>query len=376
MKIAFVTNLCAHYRIRTFEALGQEHNVTYFFFSAGDEWYWEQKHGTNVGNFQFKQLRGIRIGKTRFTLTLPYNLVKYRGDVYIKCINGKFALPITYIIARLLRKPFILWTGIWMRLNTPFHRAFFPIVRYIYRHSDAIVVYGEHVKEYLVSEGVRPNRIFVTNHAIENSAYNRYVSIGETDTLRNDLDISSDQSVLLSLGRLVPEKGLDILIKAFAYLQLDDVVLVIVGSGRDEPRLLELVKRYGITGRVRFVGYVPTDQTIPYYAIADAFVIPSITTNTFKEPWGLTVNEAFNQGVPVVATDAVGAAMGGLIENGINGYIIPERDVQALLDALHKLLSDSELRVTMSTNAKEKIDHWDNDLMVKGFLDAIASVQD
>jgi hypothetical protein len=81
-----------------------------------------------------------------------------------------------------------------------------------------------------------------------------------------------------------------------------------------------------VDGTVRFAGYVPSRETRPYYALADLFVLPSITTASFKEPWGLVVNEAFNQGVPVIASDAVGAAAGGLVQSGVNGLIVPERD--------------------------------------------------
>ena len=64
--------------------------------------------------------------------------------------------------------------------------------------------------------------------------------------------------------------------------------------------------------------------------MADVYVLPSITTRLFKEPWGLVVNEAFNQGVPVIATDAVGAAAGGLVENGVNGFVVPEGNSRAI----------------------------------------------
>jgi glycosyltransferase involved in cell wall biosynthesis len=93
---------------------------------------------------------------------------------------------------------------------------------------------------------------------------------------------------------------------------------------------------------------------------------------TGKEPWGLVVNEAMNQGVPVVATDAVGAAAGGLVQNGVNGFVVPERDSKALAEAIGRILNDDELRATMSRNAKRIIAGWDNERMVQGFQQAIA----
>src|SRR6266550_5659365 len=113
MQVAFVTNICPHYRVRTFETLAAYYPVKYYFFSAGEEWYWQQQHGTRSGNFSHEYLRGIRLGGTRITPTLIPKLWREPYDVFVKCINGRFALPVTYLISRLRRKPFVLWTGIW-----------------------------------------------------------------------------------------------------------------------------------------------------------------------------------------------------------------------------------------------------------------------
>lgn len=376
MNIAFVTNLCAHYRVKTFEILSEKHNVTYYFFSAGDEWYWQQQHGVNGGRFKHKYLSGFRIGRTRYNLTLPLHLWKENCDVFVKCINGKFALPITYLIARMRGKPFILWTGVWMRLDTTMHRAFFPVVKYIYRHSDAIVVYGNHVKDYLVSEGVPAERIFVAAHAVENDAYNRAIPADEKVYLREKLGILAEQKVVLYLGRLEDGKGLPYLLKAFALLERDDVMLVMAGAGSEGTRLEQLAQEEGIADRVRFPGYVPTEEAVLYYSIAWVYVLPSVTTPVFKEPWGLVVNEAFNQGLPVIATDAVGAAAGGLLQDGVNGFMVPERNSVALTQAMQKLLNNPDIRENMSQNALSIIADWDNERMVEGFQQAIAYVTD
>ncbi|MBC7227790.1 MAG: glycosyltransferase family 4 protein [Thermoflexales bacterium] len=374
MKIAFVTNICAHYRVKTFETLARYYDIDYYFFSAGDEWYWQQQHGVRAGDFHYEYLPGFRLGRTRITPTLPWKLWRGNYDVYIKCINGRFALPMTYLIARLKRRPFILWTGIWMRLQTPFHRLAWPLTCHIYRHADAIVVYGEHVKRYLVSEGVPAERIFVAAHAVDNAAYNRPVTEEEKASLREQLGIAPGKKVVLYLGRLVEEKGLPHLVEAFASLQRDDAMLVIVGTGPEKECLERLVSERGITDRVRFTGYVLPEKTMPHYAIAWVYVFPSITTPYFKEPWGLVVNEAFNQGVPVIATDAVGAAAGGLVQDGVNGFVVPERNSAVLTRALQRILDDADLRERLSQNARKIIAGWDNERMVLGFRQAIEYV--
>lgn len=373
-RIAFVTHICPHYRVRTFEILAGYHEVEYYFFSAADDWYWLPEHGVHAGNFRHDYLPGFRIGKTRFTPTLPLKLWRGRYDVYIKSINGRFALPVTYLVARLRGKPFILWTGVWARLDTPVHRLVFPLTRYIYRHADTVVVYGEHVKRYLMTEGVAEHKIVVAPHAIDNDAYARAVPPAETDALRRSLNIDPDAKVVLFIGRFEEHKGLDVLVDAFASLDRHDAVLVLAGAGSQRPAIERLARERGVADRVRFPGYVPPPETVAYYALAWVYVLPSVTTPVFKEPWGLVVNEAFNQGVPVIASDSVGAAAGGLIQHGVNGFIVPEGDRASLARAIATVLDDPQLRQAMSANARRIIAGWDNEEMVRGFRHAIDSV--
>jgi glycosyltransferase involved in cell wall biosynthesis len=374
VRIAFITNFCSHYRVKTFETLARYFDVDFYFFSAGDEWYWQQQHGVRVGRFKYQYLSGFRIGRTRITPTLPWKLWKGNYDVYIKCINGRFALPLTYLIARLKRKPFILWTGIWMRLQTPFHRLAWPLTRYIYHHADAIVVYGEHVKCYLISEGVPADRIFVAAHAVDNNFYNRVVTEEEKIFLRQQLNIPTNHKVVLYLGRLEELKGLPYLVEAIEMLHRNDTVLVLAGTGSEKKNLEYLVQRKGISNSVRFAGYVPIDKTPLFYAISWVFVLPSISMPYGKETWGLVVNEALNQGLPVITTDSVGAAAGGLVQDGFNGFIVPERDSKALAMALDKVLSSPDLREELSRNARSIIASWDNERMVLGFRQAVEYV--
>ncbi|HXV82270.1 MAG TPA: glycosyltransferase, partial [Candidatus Binatia bacterium] len=162
--------------------------------------------------------------------------------------------------------------------------------------------------------------------------------------------------------------------KAFASLDADGTALVIVGDGSLKERLIGLARELGIAGKTRFVGYASPEEALGYYAIADVFVLPSVTTPSGKETWGLVINEATNQGVPVVATDAVGAAAGGLVQQGVNGFVVPERDSNALAEAIGRILNDDALRAEMSQNARRIIAGWDNERMVKGFQAAIEYV--
>jgi glycosyltransferase involved in cell wall biosynthesis len=374
-KVAFVENLCTHYTRGLFEALARRVDLDCVFFSPGNEWYWQPERGASTGDFKFEYLKGFDVGHTRVSPTLPQRLLQNDYDVYIKCINGKFAIPITYLVARMRKKPFILRTGVWMRLLTPLHRLLYPVTKYLYHHSDAIVVYGSHVKRYLISEGVPAERIFVAGNAADNSLYGREVPAEEKTRLRQSLGVPLEQKIVLYVGRFEEVKGPRYLIDAFARLDRKDAVLVLVGSGSHADELQQQVASLGIADRVRFPGNVTPEETVAYFSIAWVDVVPSVTMPAGNETWGFVANEALNQGVPVIATTAVGAAAGGLVADGINGLVVPERDAAALARAICRVLDDADLRARLSEGALATVKDWTHEAMAQAFCDAIDYVQ-
>jgi glycosyltransferase involved in cell wall biosynthesis len=370
-RIAFVTNFCPHYRVKTFELLAERVDVDFYFYSDGAEWYWQKQHGTQRGQFTHEYLRGFRLLGTRITPTLPGRLRHENYQAIVKCTDGRFALAASYLTARLSKRPFILWTGIWCDIDTPFHRMAAPLMRRIYRGAAAIVTYGEHVKRYLERLGVPGEKIFVTTHAVDNEAYARAVPAQEVAALREKLRVPAESRVLLYLGRLEECKGLPYLLEAFQSVK-NKAVLVIAGDGSERPALERLSTAYGVRDNVRFIGYVEASAAVLYYAMAYAFVLPSVTTRAGRETWGLVVNEAMNQGVPVIATETVGAAAGGLVRDRENGFVVPERDAGALARAMDELLESPKLREEMGENAQRIISTWNNEQMVAGFEQAVA----
>jgi glycosyltransferase involved in cell wall biosynthesis len=109
------------------------------------------------------------------------------------------------------------------------------------------------------------------------------------------------------------------------------------------------------------------------YAGSDVLVLPSLKTRKFCEPWGLVVNEAFNQGVPVIASDAVGAAAGGLVKHEENGLIVPAGNVEALASAIKRLHDDDKLRASLGENARKSIGSYTHAAWAEGMVSALAA---
>ena len=137
---------------------------------------------------------------------------------------------------------------------------------------------------------------------------------------------------LLYSGRLVGAKRIDLLLEAFARIAefRQDWDLVIAGDG---PLREELQSRVpaALRGRIKWLGFIQFEDLIPCYHCSDALVLPSE-----NEPWALVINEAVATGLPVVVTDVVGAAV-ELVRHGINGYMVPPRNVESLIEALKKI---------------------------------------
>ncbi len=391
MKIALITNFCPFYRIKLFKILAEKINAEFFFFSDASEKNWETLNVVNNDGIPVVPLLTPGMSKVNLLLKLWKKLRVNDYDVYIQGISGRLIVPLTYIAARLRKKQFIVWTGFWNHPNTFFHRLTFPIVKYIYRHSDAVVTYGTHVRDYLISLGVDEKKIFIAQNTADNELYNKKVSENEKLELIKSLD-AENKKIVLFVGRLSTEKGVDILLEAVLNLKskitnhkLNQIPLApfkkgginlkffIVGRGPEKEHLQNFCEQNNLDN-VLFLDYVPNDQLYKYYNIADIVAVPSITTPVFKEPWGLIVNEAMNQSAVVIASDAVGAAMGGLIHDGENGIIVPEKNPAALSKAIKNVLSDDNYRIKLSITAKETIQKWTYDKMAQGFIDAVESV--
>jgi phosphatidylinositol alpha-mannosyltransferase len=142
---------------------------------------------------------------------------------------------------------------------------------------------------------------------------------------------------VLWIGRLDPQKGFPVAVRAFERLagELSDVSLVVVGDGPDREAAGSLPP--GLRQRLRMVGTVPHTELPKYLSAADAFVAPALG----QESFGMVLIEALAAGVPVVASDIAGYRE--VVRDGVEGLLVPAGDSQALAAALHRVLTDGQL---------------------------------
>jgi colanic acid/amylovoran biosynthesis glycosyltransferase len=158
---------------------------------------------------------------------------------------------------------------------------------------------------------------------------------------------------ILHVARLVEVKGAQYLIRAFARLagRFPAVELAIVGDGPLKASLQSLAKSLGLEHRVRFLGALPHAQVMAWMRKAAMLVLPSVRTSTGRvEGLGMVLLEAAATGVP-----AVGSRIGGIpegIAGGQTGFLVPEKDPEALAQRMADLLDDSALRRVMGVRAR------------------------
>jgi glycosyltransferase involved in cell wall biosynthesis len=179
---------------------------------------------------------------------------------------------------------------------------------------------------------LRDHGLRVPSGVVSNGVDLRRYSPGPADDrLRRRYGLPGGRPLILSVGRLSPEKRLGVLLGAAARTH-PGALLAIAGTGPDEARLRARAGILGVTGKVRFLGFVPDTDLPGLYRLADVFAIASEA-----ELQSLVTMEAMATGLPVVAANA--GALGELVRDGENGFLVPRGDAVAMairLDLLHR----------------------------------------
>lgn len=167
----------------------------------------------------------------------------------------------------------------------------------------------------------------------------------ERNALREELQASEDDVLLVYTGRVVEDKGIDYLLKAM--VELDErIKLVVVGDGSLE-QYKEMSRELGIDARSFFLGR--REDVLQVLAGCDVFVFP-----TLHENLSISLLEACASGLPVVATDVGGNPE--VIDDGVEGYLVPAGDSGALTEAIQNMAGNKELMRRMGEAARRKVE--------------------
>ncbi len=158
---------------------------------------------------------------------------------------------------------------------------------------------------------------------------------------------------ILCCGQMIQRKGIDLLLQAFTQVIQSglNARLLLVGREADLPQMMQPLPE-AVKQQIEFAGFQAPDNLPHFFQQADIFVLPSR-----YDGWGVVVNQALGAGLPIVCSDAVGAAH-DLVEPGVNGCIVPRGDADAITQALIQYLKEPEQLRAASLASLEKSKQW------------------
>lgn len=349
MKVLYVTNIAAPYRVDFFNDLSKYCDLTVLFerkkaVDRNDEWY------NNAFSFNGIFLKSKNIGNEA---AISFEVIKYLKQKYDLIILGGYSSP-TAIIASLYMKfskiPYILnadggFINYSERKINKFIKTFFISSAKYWLSS------GKETNKYLVYYGANEKNIynFPFTSLKESDILKEPISIEAKKKLKRNFNISYDK-VILSIGQFIPRKGFDWMIEA--YKDLDKSIGIYIIGGKPTNEYLKLKEKYKMDN-LYFVDFQDKESVLNWYRSADLFVLP-----TREDIWGLVINEALSQGLPVITTNKCIAGL-ELIEDGKNGYIIDVENKEMLLKKTNFFFSlSNEKRKNIMENCLNKINKY------------------
>ena len=330
LRVLFITNYPAPYRVDFFNLLGEQVKLTVAFTETPEE----QKHrsekwfNSNYSGFQAVFLhKKVSIGKLKVFKDI-FQLLKSGFDYIVLggYSSGTQVAAIEYM--RVHKIPFTIEIdGGIIRSEAKSH---YIIKKHLVSSASAWLSSGRAATSYLMHYGADPQKIII----YPLTSQNKRDMPGENlqllrEKARKHLQIE-EKYMVLSVGQMIRRKGFDVLLKSATGLSNEIGVYIVGGDPSEE--YLRLADKLCLEN-VHFVGFKNKTELAEYYCAADLFVMP-----TREDIWGLVVGEAMSYGLPIISTDQCMAAL-ELVENNVNGMIVPVENPKALADAIEYVLN-------------------------------------
>jgi phosphatidylinositol alpha-1,6-mannosyltransferase len=274
------------------------------------------------------------------------------------------ALPLGRLVPRLRAAPVVVVLH-GAEITVPARTPVRPLLARVLRSATGVVAAGGYPLAQAEHAAGRALRAVVVPPGIDPERFRPAADDTERRAARAHLGLPLDARIVLGASRLVPRKGFDVLIDVLASLP-SDVVLVIVGGGRDRARLERRATARRVAGRVRFLGRVSEDDLPVAHRAADLFAM------LCRDRWGGLEAEGF--GIVFLEAGASGLACvagrsGGSHEavlDGETGFVVTPRDVAAVADRVRALLDDAGLRARFGAAARAHAERdWSYDRRVE-----------
>ena len=285
-----------------------------------------------------------RVGAVAVCPTFPWWFRKLTSDVVVVHEPNPLA-----IVAHALVRPrsrLLVWIHAEVVRPQWRYKAFYrPFLRRVLSLADRIIVASPPMRD--LAEELRDfrDKVVVIPYAIDPDQHALTPACGQ---LVEQIRGPRATPLVLFVGRMVPYKGVDVLLRA---LKDVEARAILVGSGPLKATWEALAAELGLSERVEFVGEVDQPRLTALYRACDVFVLPSVTR---AEAFGMVQLEAMACGKPVIST-LLPSGVPWVNRDGETGLVVPPCDVEALRLALHTLLSDPALRSAMGERGRARV---------------------
>lgn len=374
MRVAYFVTHPIQYQVPLLRSIAQESDIelTAFFFSDisvkgyADEGFGGVQVQWDVpllDGYVHEFLPGLRKNSLLgFATPLSYGIFSRlrRGRFDAVWVHGYHTVNAMHVIAaaKLLKIPVLMRTDSTLddrprgRGKLLIKKVFFAFLRQMVQ---SVLPVGEKNAEYWRASLGDNIPMFLMPYAVDNEYFSSRAAQAAPDreVMRRELNLKSGLPVFLFASKLLTRKRCIDLVEAFLRLSPATGIeppahLLIAGDG-EERASVELRIHESGSRNIRMLGFQNQSELPRLFDLCDVFILPSI-----QEPWGLIVNEVMNAGRAIVISDQVGCGP-DLVRNGVNGFVFPAQDVEALSNALRRFLDDPSLARTMGKYAAETI---------------------
>ncbi|MCM8809959.1 MAG: glycosyltransferase family 4 protein [Candidatus Omnitrophica bacterium] len=234
----------------------------------------------------------------------------------------------------------------------PFSKIFLKV----FKMADGIIVLSKEMQKELEIIKFKREKLFLIPNAVD---INKFKPYKDKEKLKNEFGYS-EKKIIIFVGRLTKQKGVEYLIKSFEKLKIDEKYLIILGDGELREKLEKMVFSLGLKDKVLFAGR--KKEVLPYLQVADIFVLPSLS-----EGLPISVLEAMSCGLPVVVSKVGGNV--DVVEDGTNGYLVEPQNICQIKKAIEELLANERKTKEIGGINRKKIEeNYSYDTIIERYL--------
>lgn len=324
-----------------------------------------------------EQHEGIEVNRTYAGLTIHKNYfwrvfayLAFMASSFVKGLSigpvdlvwgtspPLFQLISAWLVATLRRRPFLLevrdlWPEFAIDMGVLTNPTFIRMARwlesFLYDRADIILVNSPAYRDYLLTKGISEDKIFLVANGVDTTQFDPNA---RGERLRQKWGVGN-KFVVTYAGALGPANAIDCILRAAGLLRhRPELAFILVGAGKDEPRLKDLCQDMGLDN-VHFVGPMPKSEMSTVLAASDVCLATLQNIPMFKTTYPNKVFDYMASGRPVVL--AIGGVIAQVVDKARGGIVVPPEDHRAIAQAIERLADNRDLREGMGQNGRDYV---------------------